>query len=196
MLSLSAHKLYGPKGVGALYVRRGVPLKSFMHGGAQERGRRASTENLAGIIGLAKAITLAVMEQKDESERLIKLRDKLIEGVLSQVPYTRLNGSRKNRLPNNANFSFEFIEGESLLLLLDMKDIAASSGSACTSGSLDPSHVLLAIGLPHEQAHGSLRVTLGKENTEEDIDTLLNELPPIVSRLRDMSPLYEEAKNR
>jgi cysteine desulfurase len=196
LLSLSAHKLYGPKGVGALYCRKGVPLKSFIHGGGQERGRRAGTENVAGIVALGKAIELAASELEEEAARLKRLRDKVIDGVLSEVPHTRLNGHRELRLPNNANLSFSFIEGESLLLLLDMKGICASSGSACTSGSLDPSHVLLAIGLPHETAHGSLRITLGRSSTEAQIDYFLQELPAIVSRLRDMSPLYEDYLKR
>lgn len=194
LLSLSGHKFYGPKGVGALYIKKGTKIHPFSHGGAQERNRRAGTENVAGIVGLGKAIELAIANLEEHASKLIKLRDKLIDGVLSKIDYVRLNGDRKNRLPNNANFSFEFIEGESLLLLLDMKGIAASSGSACTSGSLDPSHVLLAIGLEHEVAHGSLRITLGDDNTEEDIDYLLEVLPEIVSRLREMSPLYEKVK--
>lgn len=192
MLSLSAHKLYGPKGIGALYVRKGIKLKSYIHGGAQERGIRAGTENVPGIVGLGKAIELATAEMDQENKRLIKLRDEIIDGILNNIPYTRLNGHRTDRLPANVNISFEFIEGESILLLLDMNGIYASSGSACTSGSLDPSHVLLAIGLPHEKAHGSLRMTLGIENTEEDVKKLLEVLPGIIKRLRDMSPLYEE----
>lgn len=192
MLSLSAHKLYGPKGIGALYVRKGIKLKSYIHGGAQERGIRAGTENVPGIVGLGKAIELATAEMEQENKRLIKLRDEIIDGILNNIPYTRLNGHRTDRLPANVNISFEFIEGESILLLLDMNGIYASSGSACTSGSLDPSHVLLAIGLPHEKAHGSLRMTLGIENTEEDVKKLLEVLPGIIKRLRDMSPLYEE----
>lgn len=191
MLSLSAHKLYGPKGIGALYIRKGIKLKSYIHGGAQERGIRAGTENVAGIVGLGKAVELAVNEMEQENKRLIALRDKIIDGILNNIPYTRLNGHRTDRLPGNANISFEFIEGESILLLLDMEGFYASSGSACTSGSLDPSHVLLAIGLPHEKAHGSLRMTLGLENTEDDVNALLQVLPKIVKRLRDMSPLYE-----
>ncbi|WP_039764319.1 MULTISPECIES: cysteine desulfurase NifS [unclassified Caldicellulosiruptor] len=194
LLSLSAHKFYGPKGVGALYIKKGTKIHPFSHGGAQERNRRAGTENVAGIVGLGKAIELAIQNLSEYAAKLQKLRDKLIDGVLSKIDYVRLNGDRYNRLPNNANFSFEFIEGESLLLMLDMKGIAASSGSACTSGSLDPSHVLLAIGLEHEVAHGSLRITLGEDNTEEDIDYLLEVLPEIVSRLREMSPLYEKVK--
>ncbi|MEZ0537988.1 cysteine desulfurase NifS [Caldicellulosiruptoraceae bacterium PP1] len=194
LLSLSAHKFYGPKGVGALYIKKGTKIHPYEHGGAQERNRRAGTENVAGIVGLGKAIELATQNLDEHNKKLIHLRDKLIDGILNNIEYVRLNGDREKRLPNNANFSFEFIEGESLLLLLDMKGIAASSGSACTSGSLDPSHVLLAIGLPHEIAHGSLRITLGDDNTEEEIDYLLKELPIIVNRLREMSPLYEAVK--
>ena len=192
LLSLSAHKFYGPKGVGALYVRKGVKLRSFIHGGAQERGRRAGTENVAGIVGLGKAIELATSELEARRAQLIPMRDRLIDEVLRKIPYVRLNGARENRLPGHVNFSFQFIEGESLLILLDMAGIYASSGSACTSGSLDPSHVLLAIGLPHEIAHGSLRLTFGRENTMEDVDYILEKLPPIVERLRAMSPLYED----
>lgn len=165
-----------------------------MHGGAQERGRRASTENVAGIVGMGKAIELAVENMEENNKKLIELRDRTIEEVMKKIPFVRLNGDRYKRLPGNVNFSFEFIEGESLLLMLDMKGIAASSGSACTSGSLDPSHVLLAIGLPHEIAHGSLRLTFGIENTHEDIDYLMEVLPTIVDRLREMSPLYEKVK--
>lgn len=194
LLSLSAHKFYGPKGVGALYVRKGVKLHPFIHGGAQERNRRAGTENLPGIVGLGKAIELAVSNLEESSKRLTAMRDRLISGVLNTIENVRLNGHPTKRLPGNANFSFEFIEGESLLLSLDMKGIAASSGSACTSGSLDPSHVLLAIGLPHEIAHGSLRLTLGDDNTDEDIDYVLEVLPDIVQRLREMSPLFAQHK--
>lgn len=194
LLSLSAHKLYGPKGVGALYIKNGVKLDNFLHGGAQERGRRAGTENVAGIVGLAKAIELATADIDGNMARLTALRDKLISGIQAQIPYCRLNGHPTKRLCNNVNFSFEFIEGESLLLMLDMKGVAASSGSACTSGSLDPSHVLLAIGLKHEIAHGSLRLSIGDFTTEEDIDYVLEVLGPIVQRLRDMSPLYEEVE--
>jgi len=196
LLSLSAHKFYGPKGVGALYVRRGTKITSFLHGGAQERGRRASTENVPGIIGLGKAIELATSNLEENTKYVKRLRDRIIEEVLNTIPYVRLNGHREKRLPGNVNFSFEFIEGESLLLMLDMRGIAASSGSACTSGSLDPSHVLLAIGLPHEIAHGSLRITLGPDNTDEEIDYFLSILPEIVGRLREMSPLYEAVKNK
>lgn len=194
LLSLSAHKLYGPKGVGALYIKNSVKLDNFLHGGAQERGRRAGTENVAGIVGLAKAIGLATAEINENVAHLTTLRDKLIRGIQAQIPYCRLNGHPTKRLCNNVNFSFEFIEGESLLLMLDMKGVAASSGSACTSGSLDPSHVLLAIGLKHEIAHGSLRLSIGDFTTEEDIDYVLEVLGPIVQRLRDMSPLYEEVE--
>jgi len=194
LLSLSAHKFYGPKGVGALYIRKGTRIANLIHGGGQERGRRAGTENVPGIVGLGKAIELATENIDSYNEKLIKLRAKLINGIMERIPYTILNGHPEKRLPGNANFCFKYIEGESLLLNLDMKGIAASSGSACTSGSLDPSHVLLAIGLPHEIAHGSLRLTLGEENTEEDIDYVLEVLPEIVQRLRDMSPLYEEVK--
>jgi len=194
MLSLSAHKFYGPKGLGALYVRKGVKLINLVHGGAQERGRRAGTENVPGIIGLGKAIELATENLEEHSRRIAALRDKLIKGVMETIPYTRLNGHPVKRLPGNASFCFQYIEGESLLLNLDIKGIAGSSGSACTSGSLDPSHVLLAIGLPHEIAHGSLRLSLGAVNTEEDIDYVLKVLPEIVQRLRQMSPLYEKVK--
>ncbi|NLH96177.1 MAG: cysteine desulfurase NifS [Clostridiaceae bacterium] len=196
MLSMSAHKFYGPKGVGALYIRKGVKLTSFMHGGAQERGRRASTENVPGIVGLAKALELADKNMDEHNKKLIALRDRTIAEIEEKIPYVRLNGHREKRLPGNVNFSFEFIEGESLLLMLDLKGIAASSGSACTSGSLDPSHVLLAIGLPHERAHGSLRLTFGDGNTDEDVDCLMEVLPGIVERLREMSPLYEEVRSR
>ncbi|MDU4959993.1 MAG: cysteine desulfurase NifS [Sporomusaceae bacterium] len=190
LLSLAAHKFYGPKGVGVLYVRRGVKLENLIHGGGQERGRRAGTENIAGIVGLGKALELAVEDLPTETERLVKLRDKLIAG-LARIPYSRLNGpAGDKRAPGNVNVGFEFIEGEAMLLLLDHKGVSASSGSACTSGSLDPSHVLLAIGLPHEKAHGSLRLTLGSETSEADIDYVLEVLPGIVQRLRDMSPLW------
>jgi cysteine desulfurase len=195
LLSLSAHKFYGPKGIGALYIRKGIKISSFMHGGGQEKGRRASTENLAGIVGLGKAIELAADNMEKYNKKLTVLRDRTIDEILEKIPYSRLNGDRNKRLPGNVNISFEFIEGESLLLMLDMKGIAASSGSACTSGSLDPSHVLLAIGLSHEIAHGSLRLTFGEENTEDDIDRLMETLPAIVQRLREMSPLYERIKN-
>lgn len=192
MLSLSAHKLYGPKGIGALYIRTGVKITPLLHGGAQERNRRAGTENVAGIVALGMAIELMAAEMVDEASRLTYLRDKLINGILTNIPYTRLNGHPKKRLPGNVDISFEFIEGESILLMLDMNGVSASSGSACTSGSLDPSHVLLAIGLPHETAHGSLRLTLGRYNTEAEVDKVLETLPPIITRLRDMSPLWEQ----
>ncbi len=196
LLSLSAHKFYGPKGVGALYVKKGVKITSFIHGGAQERGKRASTENLPGIIGLGKAIELAAENMEEYNKKLLDLRDKTIEGLMARIPYIRLNGHRSNRLPGNVNISFQYIEGESLLLMLDMQGVCGSSGSACSSGSLDPSHVLMAIGLPHEIAHGSLRLTFGDVNTQEDVDFILEEIPKIVSRLRDMSPLYEAVKNK
>lgn len=192
MLSASGHKLNGPKGIGFLYIRKGLKLRSFVHGGAQERKRRAGTENVPGIVGLAKAVEIAMNTMEERVKKETALRDKLIERVLAEIPYTRLNGDRKNRLPNNANFSFQFIEGESLLIMLDMKGICGSSGSACTSGSLDPSHVLLAIGLPHEIAHGSLRLTLSDEITEEDIDYVVDTIREIVEKLRSMSPLYED----
>ena len=194
ILSLSAHKFYGPKGVGALYIRDGVKISPMIHGGAQERGKRASTENVPAIVGLGKAIEIATEGIDEYGRKLRELRDRVIKEVLEKIPYSRLNGDIENRLPGNANFSFEFVEGESILLSLDMKGICASSGSACTSGSLDPSHVLLAIGLPHEIAHGSLRLTFGEENTHEDIDTLMQVLPPIIERLRNMSPLYNSRK--
>ena len=194
LLSLSAHKFYGPKGVGVLYIRDGVRINSFIHGGEQERGKRASTENVAGIVGLGKAIEMANANIDSYNEKLLKLRDRAIKEILEKVPYSRLNGDAEKRLPGNINISFEFVEGESILLSLDMKNICASSGSACTSGSLDPSHVLLAIGLPHEIAHGSLRLTFGEENTDSDIDYLVEVLPPIIKKLRAMSPLYESFK--
>lgn len=192
LLSLSGHKLYGPKGVGALYIRKGIKLKAFIHGGGQEKSRRAGTENVPGIVGLGKAIELATQQMPQESARELALRDYTIELIAKRIPYCRLNGHRTERLPNNVNYSFQFIEGESLLIMLDMKGIYASSGSACTSGSLDPSHVLLAIGLPHEIAHGSLRITLGESSTKEEVDYFVDMLEAIVIRLRDMSPLYED----
>ena len=192
LLSLSGHKLYGPKGIGVLYIRRGVKMCSLLHGGAQERGRRGGTENVPGIVGLAKAMELAYQDLDAKNARIREIRDYIIDGVLTQIPYAKLNGHKTKRLPNNVNISFEFVEGESLLLLLDMNGISASSGSACTSGSLDPSHVMLGIGLPHEKAHGSIRITLGDSNTMEDADKLLEVLPAIVQRMRDMSPLYED----
>lgn len=192
MLSASGHKLGGPKGIGFLYIRKGVKIRSFIHGGAQERKRRAGTENVPGIVGLGKAVESA-MAQREETERNVTaLRDYLIDRVLQEIPFTRLNGDRRKRLPGNVNFSFQFVEGESLLIMLDMEGICASSGSACTTGSLDPSHVLMAIGLPREIAHGSLRLTLGEENTKEEIDFVIEKLKGIVGRLREMSPLYED----
>lgn len=196
LLSLAAHKFYGPKGVGALYVRKGVKIDNLIHGGGQERGKRAGTENVAGIVGLGKAIELAVAELDEEGRRLTKLRDRLIDGLL-KIPHTQLNGpTGVNRLPGNANVGFRFIEGESILLLLDSMGICASSGSACTSGTLDPSHVLLAIGVPHENAHGSLRLTMGSGTTDRDIDRVLEVLPGIVDRLRNMSPLWREYQKK
>ena len=192
MLSSSGHKLNGPKGIGFLYIRKGVKIRSFVHGGAQERKRRAGTENVPGIVGYGKAAEIAAKTMKERTAKEIELRDHLIDRVLAEVPYTRLNGHRTNRLPNNANFSFQFVEGESLLILLDNNGICASSGSACTSGSLDPSHVLLAIGLPHEIAHGSLRLTLSAETTMEDIDFVVDCIKQIIERLRRMSQLYED----
>lgn len=195
-LSLSGHKIYGPKGVGVLYVKKGIRIHNLIHGGAQERNRRAGTENVAGIVGLGKAIELATAELPKEKVRLAALRDKLIKELREAVPYSKLNGPvGDRRLPGNVNISFEFIEGESVLLMLDAKGICASSGSACTSGSLDPSHVLLAIGLPHEVAHGSLRLTMGANTTEEDVDYVIETVPAIVKRLRDMSPLYDSFVN-
>ena len=198
MLSASGHKLNGPKGIGFLYIRKGLKLRSFIHGGGQERKRRAGTENVPGIVGLGEAARIAQATMQERIEKESALRDELIEKVLKEIPYVRLNGHRKNRLPNNANFSFQFIEGESLLIMLDMQGICASSGSACTSGSLDPSHVLLAIGLPHEIAHGSLRLTLGADTTEEEILYTVEKIKEIVAKLRSMSPLYEDfaKKNR
>jgi len=192
LLSASAHKVNGPKGIGFLYIRKGLRIGSFIHGGAQERGRRAGTENVPYIVGFGKAVEIAMATMKERTKKETELRDYLIKRVLAEIPYTRLNGHRTRRLPNNANFSFQFIEGESLLIMLDMNNICASSGSACTSGSLDPSHVLLAIGLPHEIAHGSLRLTLNDEITYEDIDYTVEKIKEIVDKLRQMSPLYED----
>lgn len=192
MLSASGHKFGGPKGIGIMYIRKGVKIRSFIHGGAQERSRRAGTLNVPGIVGFGKAAELAGKTMKERAEKEIALRDHLIQRVLEEIPYSRLNGDRTERLPNNANFCFRFIEGESMLILLDQLGVCASSGSACTSGSLDPSHVLLAIGLPHEIAHGSLRLTLSEETTKEDIDFVVDELKKIIGRLRSMSPLYED----
>ena len=192
MLSASAHKLNGPKGVGLLYIRKGVKIRSFIHGGAQERKRRAGTENIPGIVGFGKAVEIAMREMEARAAYESELRDHLICRVLSEIPYSRLNGHPTERLPGNASFCFRFIEGESMLIMLDDKGICGSSGSACTSGSLDPSHVLLAIGLPHEIAHGSLRLTLSHETTLEDIDYAVDQLKEIVAYLRNMSPLYED----
>ncbi len=192
LLSLSGHKLCAPKGIGAIYIKKGVTIHPLIHGGAQEKRKRAGTENIAGIVGLGKAIELANEEMEKNTEYLIFLRDKLINGILEKVPYSKLNGHPKDRLPGNCNFSFDFIEGESMLLLLDSKGIAASSGSACSAGSSDPSHVLLAIGLSHEKAHGSLRMTLEHDNTEKEVEIVLQELPAIIAKLREMSPAYQE----
>ena len=192
MLSASGHKINGPKGIGVMYIRKGVKILSFINGGAQERKRRAGTHNVPGIVGIGKAAEIAKNTMQERSAKEIFLRDHLIERVLNEIPYVRLNGDRTNRLPNNANFCFRFIEGESMLILLDQAGICGSSGSACTSGSLDPSHVLLAIGLPHEIAHGSLRLTLSEKNTMEEIDYTVDELKKIIERLRGMSPLYED----
>lgn len=192
MLSASGHKFNGPKGIGFLYIKKGLKLKSFIHGGQQERGRRAGTENVPGIVGIAKACEIAMAEMEERMKKETELRDYLIERILKEIPYTRLNGHSKKRLPNNVNISFQFVEGESILIMLDMAGICASSGSACTSGSVDPSHVLLAIGLPHEIAHGSLRLTLGYENTKEEMDTVVDNLKRIITNLRNMSPLYED----
>lgn len=192
MLSASGHKLNGPKGIGFLYIRKGVKIRSFIHGGAQERKRRAGTENVPGIVGMGTAVSRAIRTMNERTQKEAELRDYLIKRVLEEVPYTKLNGHPQLRLPNNANFSFRFIEGESLLIMLDMKGICGSSGSACTSGSLDPSHVLLAIGLPHEIAHGSLRLTLSEETTREEIDYVVESIKEVVANLRKMSPLYED----
>lgn len=192
LLSLSAHKFHGPKGVGMLYIRNGVRIDNLIHGGGQERGKRAATENLGGIAGLAKALEIAVNNLDKNIEHHTRMRNRLIEGIRKNIPYCRLNGPEdKGRLCNNVNFSFKYVEGESILMMLDMKGVAASSGSACASGSLDPSHVLIAIGLPHEIAHGSLRLSVGDDTTEEEVDYVIEILPPIIQRLREMSPLYE-----
>lgn len=193
-LSLSAHKFYGPKGVGVLYVKQGIKMESLIAGGGQERSRRAGTENVPGIVGLGKAIELSNENLDDKNEKVIVLRERLIKKIEENIKFVRLNGHRTNRLPGNVNFCFQYIEGESLLLSLDMEGIAGSSGSACTSGTLDPSHVLLAIGLPHEIAHGSLRLSLGNFNTEEEVDYVVEKLVEIVDRLRKMSPLYDKIK--
>ena len=192
MLSASGHKINGPKGIGIMYIRKGVKIRSFIHGGAQERQRRAGTHNVPGIVGIGKATEISIANMEKNNEYEIKLRDHLIERVLNEIAYSRLNGHRTDRLPNNANFCFRFIEGESMLILLDQAGICGSSGSACTSGSLDPSHVLLAIGLPHEIAHGSLRLTISEKTTMEDIDYTVDTLKKIIERLRSMSPLYED----
>ncbi|MZQ75596.1 MAG: cysteine desulfurase NifS [Peptoclostridium sp.] len=192
LMSFTAHKIYGPKGIGALYMRKGIKLHPLIHGGSQERKKRAGTENVAGIVAFAKAVELATKDIEGHASRQMQLRDHLIDSVLSRIPHTRLNGHRQKRLPGNANFCFEFIEGESILLSLDLLGVAASSGSACTSGSLDPSHVLMALGLPHEIAHGSLRLTIGDMTTKEDIDFVVDNLERIVIRLRELSPLYDK----
>ena len=192
MLSASGHKIHGPKGVGVMYIRKGVKILSFVHGGAQERRRRAGTHNVPGIVGMGKAVAIAAETMEEKSRYISQMRDYLVEQVLEKVPYARLNGHKINRLPNNANFCFRFIEGEGMLILLDQAGICGSSGSACTSGSLDPSHVLLAIGLPHEIAHGSLRLTLSEDTTREEIDYTVDKLAEIITRLRSMSPLYED----
>ena len=194
MLSSSGHKINGPKGIGFLYIRKGVKIRSFVHGGAQERKRRAGTENVPGIVGYGAAAERAVRTMKERTAKEIELRDYLINRLTTEIPYSRLNGDKVRRLPNNVNVSFQFIEGESMLLMLDQNGICGSSGSACTSGSLDPSHVLLAIGVPHEVAHGSLRLTIDRENTEEQVDFILEKLPGLVQRLRDMSPVYPGKK--
>lgn len=192
MLSTSAHKVNGPKGIGCLYIRTGIKSRSFVHGGGQERKRRAGTENVPGIVGFGKAVELAMTEMDERIQKETELREYLMKRVMDEIPYTRINGHRKNRLSNNVNFAFQFIEGESLLIMLDMKGICGSSGSACTSGSLDPSHVLLAIGLPHEIAHGSLRLSLDHINTKEEMDYVVDSTKEIVDKLRSMSPLYED----
>lgn len=192
MLSASAHKLHGPKGVGMLYIRKGIKIRSFVHGGAQERKRRAGTENIPGIVGFGKACEMAMNNMEEKSKQEIELRDHMIQRILTEIPYSRLNGHSENRLPNNVNVCFRFIEGESLLLMLDQFGICGSSGSACTSGSLDPSHVLLAIGLPHEIAHGSLRLSFSEETTREEVDMVVDRLVGIVEKIRSMSPLYED----
>ena len=196
MMSASGHKLNGPKGIGFLYIRTGIKTRSFMHGGAQERKRRGGTENVPGIVGFGKAVEIAVNTMEERTKRESELRDYLMNRVMAEVPYVRINGHRTSRLSNNVNFAFQFIEGESLLIMLDMVGICGSSGSACTSGSLDPSHVLLAIGLPHEIAHGSLRLTLNADNTMEEMDYVAESIKKIVEKLRGMSPLYEDFVKR
>lgn len=193
LLSIAAHKFYGPKGIGALYIRKGIKIDNLLHGGAQERNRRASTENIPGIIGMARALELAVAEMEEENKRIYKLREKLLNGILEKIPYTKLNGPRdKGRLANNVNISFIGVEGEAMLLLLDSNKICASTGSACASGSLDPSHVLLALGMSHGVAHGSVRLSLGLKSNEEEVDFVIEKLSEIVNRLREMSPYYED----
>ncbi len=196
LLSMSAHKFHGPKGVGALYVRKGIQIENLIHGGAQEGGKRATTENVAGVVGMAQALSEAMANLEEKTAKITALRDYLIKTVLETVPYTRLNGHPEKRLPNNTSFCFKYLEGESLLLSLDMQGYVVSSGSACTSGSLDPSHVLLGIGLPHETAHGSLRASLSEFTTKDEIDSFIKALAPIVQRLRDMSPLYEGVESK
>lgn len=192
LMSVSGHKFYGPKGIGMLYIRKGVRIDSLIHGGHQERSRRAGTENVPAIVGFAKALELANLNMSEHYDKLIGLRERALKGITEKIPFVRVNGSLEKRLPGNLNISFRFVEGESVLLMLDMKGIKASSGSACTSGSLDPSHVLLAIGLPHEIAHGSLRLSFGEVNSEEDVDYLVENLVEIINKLRQMSPLYED----
>ncbi len=194
LLSISAHKFYGPKGVGMLYLRKGTKITPLIHGGHQENRKRAGTENVAGIIGMAKAMEIAINGIDENNNKISKLRDKLIEGLLSNIDYTFLNGPKDKRLPNNANIGFQYIEGESILLNLEQKGIYASTGSACSSDTLDPSHVLIAVGLPHEKAHGCIRMSLSKHTTEVDIDTVIKEFPPIIEKLRAMSPLYEKVR--
>ena len=196
MLSASGHKFQGPKGIGFLYIRTGIKIRSFLHGGQQERGRRAGTENVPGIVGIGKAARLAFSHMEEREKKEKELRDYLIKKIEGEIPYCKLNGDKQKRLSNNVNYSFQFIEGESLLIMLDRKGICGSSGSACTSGSLDPSHVLLAIGLPHEMAHGSLRLTVNWENTLEEMDRAVEAIKGIVERLRNMSPLYEDYINK
>ena len=196
MLSASGHKINGPKGIGVMYIRKGVKILSYMHGGAQERRRRAGTHNVPGIVGMGKAVEIAAATMEEKTKSISELRDYLIAQVLEKVPHSRLNGHKTNRLPNNANFCFRFIEGEGMLIMLDQAGICGSSGSACTSGSLDPSHVLLAIGLPHEIAHGSLRLTLSEDTTKEDVDYTVDKLVEIIARLRSMSPLYEDFERK
>ncbi|NLM05478.1 MAG: aminotransferase class V-fold PLP-dependent enzyme, partial [Tissierellia bacterium] len=192
LLTMSAHKFNGPKGVGALYIKRGVKIESLIHGGGQERKKRAGTENVPGIVGMGKALELQYENFDEHQEKLTKMRDYLIDNILEKIPYSRLNGDRINRLPGNVNISFEFVEGESILMLLDMEGIEAASGSACNSASLEPSHVLLAIGLPHEVAHGSVRLSLGYYNKEEDLPFVVDKLQEIIEKLREMSPLYKK----